>query len=62
MCRKREYEAEVRAVIGEDKGSTVVTMRGPNVAGSLSLPLPVETLKPGTIVRVTVESPRSPPP
>ena len=58
MCRKREYEAEVRAVIGEEKGNTVVTMRGAEVAGSLALPLPVEMLKPGTIVRVTVESPR----
>jgi hypothetical protein len=27
MCRRREYEAVVRAVIAEDKGATVVTLR-----------------------------------
>ncbi len=58
MCRRREYEAEVRAVIAEKGGQTVVTMRGPEMSGSLALPVPAKTLPPGTVVRVTVESAR----
>ena len=46
----------VRAVITEDKGATVVTLWGAEASGSLSLPQPKETLTPGTVVRMTVES------
>jgi hypothetical protein len=53
----RQHEAEVRAAIAEEKGNTVVTVRGPDVSGSLVLPLPAETLRVGTAVRVTVEHP-----
>jgi hypothetical protein len=56
MCRRREYEAVVRTIIAEEKGATVVTVRGADVAGSVSLPQPKETLRPGTVVRITVES------
>lgn len=56
MCRRREYEAVARAVIAEEKGVTVVTLRGDEASGSLSLPQPKETLPPGTLVRITVES------
>lgn len=56
MGRRRAYEAVIRAVIAEDRGATVVTLRGVEASGSLSLPQPKETLKPGTVVRITVES------
>lgn len=56
MCRRREYEAVVRAVIASDGAATVVTVRGVAASGSLSLPQPRETLPPGSIVRITVES------
>lgn len=58
MCRRREYEADVRAVIAEEKANTAVTLRWPELSGSTALPQPKETLEPGTVVQVTVESPR----
>ena len=56
MCRRREYEAVVLAVIAEHAGATVITLRGSEASGSLSLQQPKETLQPGTVVRITVES------
>ena len=56
MGRRRNYEATVRAVIAEDGSATVVTLRGTEASGSLSLPQPRETLPPGTVIRITVEA------
>lgn len=56
MGRRREYEATIRAMIASEKDATVVTLRGTNVSGALSLSQPKETLPPGTVVRITVET------
>jgi len=57
MRRGREYEAVVRAVIAEKGGETVVTLQGNKVSGALTVAQPEETLQPGTVVRIGVESP-----
>jgi hypothetical protein len=55
MGRRRAYELVVGAVIAEHAGATVVTLREAEASSSLSLPQPKETLKPGTVVRITIE-------
>jgi len=53
----REYEAVVRAVIAEKGNETVVTLEGNKVSGARTLDQPRETLQPGVVVRIVVESP-----
>lgn len=55
MGRRREYQAEVRAIIAEKDGETMVTLRGEGLSGSLSLAQAKATLQPGTVVRITVD-------
>jgi hypothetical protein len=46
----REPGGTSRTLHRRDKGATVVTLRGAEASGSLSLP------QPGTVVRIVVES------